>query len=202
MSTEAVLKAIAVTCELTGTNLSEGAARVLANDLTAYPEAQILGALSRCRKELKGRLTVADVISRLDDGRPGPEEAWAMLPRDEASSVVWTAEMSEAWGVALPLLNAGEHVGARMAFLERYRALVQCARDEAKPVRWAPSLGTNELDRERALIDAAERGRLTHEHVSGLLPNHVKANGLKLIQQRYEEQKRLESLVPEEVGQA
>ena len=79
-----LLQALAVTAELTGTELSEPAARVMANDLAAYPVQQVLGALTRCRRELKGRLTVAAILERLDDGRPGPNEAWAMIPQDEA----------------------------------------------------------------------------------------------------------------------
>ena len=71
MPSKALLQAIAVTAELTGTQLSEGAARVLAADVAPYPEKQVMGALVRCRKELRGRLTVADIIARLDDGRPG-----------------------------------------------------------------------------------------------------------------------------------
>lgn len=163
-----LIEAIAVTAELTGTTLSKAAAKVFAEDLSRFPEAQVLGALVRCRKELKGRLTLADVIARLEDGRPGPEEAWAMLPRDEATTVVWTDEMRFAWGVALPLLDAP--VQARMAFLERYRMLVQKARDEGTPVHWEPSLGHDPHGREQVLIEAAEKGRLTAQHVAGLLP--------------------------------
>ena len=100
-ASKAILQAIAVTAELTGTQLSEPAARVFAGDLAAYPEAQVLGALTRCRKEVRGRLTLQDVIGRLDDGRPGAEEAWAMLPKDEAASCVWTDEMCSAWGVEI-----------------------------------------------------------------------------------------------------
>lgn len=198
---EAVLKAIAVTCELTGTNLSEAAARVLASDLLAYPEGQVLKALNRCRKELKGRLTIADVIARLEDGRPGAEEAWAMLPRDEASSVVWTEEMSAAWGVALPLLHAGDQVAARMAFLERYRTLVQSAREHAKQVKWMPSLGTNPLDRERVLLEAAELGRLPAEHVAGLLP-HTTVQAADVLKQIQQKAQKLIGGVPEEASQA
>lgn len=114
----------------------------------------------------------ADIIGKLQsmDGRPGPEEAWSMIPRDESSSVVWTEEMAEAFGVANPLLNEGDQVAARMAFTERYRALVQQARDAGKPVKWMPSLGTDRLGREGALLEAESKGRLTSEHVAGLLP--------------------------------
>lgn len=169
-ASKALLQAIAVTAELTGTELSTAAARVLADDLSRYPEGQVFGALVRCRKELRGRMTVADVIARLDDGRPGAEEAWSMIPRDEAETVVWTDEMRAAWAVARPLLDEGDGVAARMAFLEHYRAAMLKARDEGRAVRWEPSLGRDPHGREVVLLDAAERGRLTVDHVAGLLP--------------------------------
>lgn len=169
-ASKTLLQAIAVTAELTGTQLSEAAARVFASDLAAYPENQVMGALTRCRKEVRGRLTLQDVIGRLDDGRPGAEEAWAMLPKDEASSCVWTDEMCQAWGVALPLIEEGDTVAGRMAFLERYRALVMQARDASESVKWTPSLGHDPHGRESALLEAAEKGRLTAQHVAKLLP--------------------------------
>lgn len=169
-ASEELLKAIAVTAELTDTRLSEAAARVMASDLAAYPEPSVLKALTRCRRELKGRLTIADVLTRIDDGRPGPEEAWAMIPHDEASSLVWTEEMATAFGVAKSLIAEGEKIPARMAFLERYKTLVREARDQGKPVRWTPSLGHDSAGREAVLIEAQRLGRLTQQHVAGLLP--------------------------------
>lgn len=155
-----VVKALAVTAELTGTQLSAAGARVMAGDLAPYPEHQVLGALARCRKEIKGRLTVADVVSRLDDGRPGPEEAWAMLPFDERQTIVWTEEMAGAWGVALPLLAEGDRIAARMAFLESYRTRVQRARDAGSKVHWTVSFGHDQRGRDIALADAVARGRI------------------------------------------
>lgn len=175
-ASKALLQALAVTAELTGTQLSASAASVMASDLSIYPEAQVLGALSRCRKEVRTRLTVADVISRLDDGRPGPEEAWAMIPRDEAGSVVWTDEMAEANGAAYPLIAEGDMVAARMAFLERYRSLVQASRDEGRAVKWTPSLGYDKSGRAGAINEAVMRGRLTAERASKYLPAPVEVN--------------------------
>lgn len=169
--TRTLTEAIAVTAELTGTVMSEPAARVMANDLARFPEPQVLEALTRCRRELKGRLTIADVLTRIDDGRPEAEEAWAMLPKDEAGSVVWTDEMARAFGVAYPLMRSGETIPARMAFLERYRAEVRKARDKGKPVKWTASLGHDIGSREAVLIEAARLGRLPHDHVQGLLPH-------------------------------
>jgi len=163
-------KAIAVCAELTGTELSQAAARVFSDDLSKYPEQQVMGALSRCRRELKGRLTLADVISRLDDGRPGVEEAWAMIPKTENESVVWTEEMALAMADAGNLLDYGDEVGARMTFKEKYLSLCRKAREECLPVSWSPSLGYNKYGREPVLIEAYRAGRLSAPQVRIFLP--------------------------------
>lgn len=169
---EKLITAVAVAAELTGTQFSKGAARVMAADLSAYPEEMVLGALTRCRKELRGRLTVADVISRLDDGRPGPEEAWAIISSalaDERITVVWTDEMALASGPARAIIE--DQVAARMAFLESYRRLVQLARDDGEPVRWSQSLGYDVHARAGPLLEAVRLGRLPESHVAKLLPH-------------------------------
>lgn len=168
MTSIAVLQALAVTAELTGTQLSEAGARVMASDLAPYPEIQVLGALTRCRKELKGRLTVSDIVTRLEDGRPGAEEAWAMLPRNEVCTTVWTEEISASWGIVHHLIADGDRIAARMAFLENYRARVQKARDAGIPVKWTVSFGFDEGMRRSALEDAIRRGRLTEERAQAL----------------------------------
>lgn len=156
-----LIKAVAVTAELCGRTFSEGAARVFVEDLIAYPEHQVLAALKRCRREVRGALTVQDVVSRLDDGRPGPEEAWAMIPKDEGTSVVWTAEMADALGVARPLLAEGDLVAARVAFRERYVRIVAEARDAGRPVDWTLSEGHDRRGVERVVREAVDKGRLT-----------------------------------------
>lgn len=132
----------------------------------------------------------ADVIAKLYamDGRPGPEEAWSMIPRDEARSVVWTEEMAAAYGAAIPLLTERDQVAARMAFVERYRALVEASRASGRPAKWMPSLGTDASDCERALIEAQSKGRLSAAHVAGLLPHRDSpASVLALIQRKHAE---------------
>ncbi|MHB8258026.1 MAG: hypothetical protein ACYDHY_15210 [Acidiferrobacterales bacterium] len=174
-----LIKALAVTAQITGTDVSPEAALVMARDLEAFPEAQVLQALAQCRMELRGRLTIADIVSRIDDGRPGPEEAWARMPRSEAESIVWTDEEALAWGVAEPLLATGDKVAARMAFREKYCSLVQLARSEKRPPHWTPSLGTDPAGRETAVRDAAEKGRITAGHATTLLaPDRVVRQGL------------------------
>lgn len=167
-----ILEAIAVTCELTSTSLSEAAIRVMVDTLSEYPEPQVLGAMRKCCKELKGRLTLADILMRLEDGRPGVEEAWAMLSTvlgDEDASIVWTGEMREAYVVVASLKD--DPIAARMAFRERYAALVGKARDLHEPVKWSASLGYDKNQREAVLQEAIERNRLTWEQANKLCPS-------------------------------
>lgn len=184
MATSRVLEAIAVTAELCGKVFSPAAARQFAADLSPYPEEQVLGALERCRREVKGILSLADVISRLDDGRPGADEAWALMPRDETQSVVWTDEMAVAYGIALPLLTMGDAVAARVAFRECYTRVVTLARCERRPAQWRLSPGRDPASRVQAIADAVEKGRLSRAHAMALLPDvaNAQADALLLAQ--------------------
>lgn len=168
-STE-LLQAVAVTAELCGRTFSEPAARVFVQDLSGFPEHAVIKALARCRREVKGVLTIQDVVSRIDDGRPGVEEAWAQMPFDESQSVVWSEEMAQAFGVARGLLEDGERVAARMAFKEAYIRLVGESRDAGRPVSWSPSLGFDKGGQESVLADAVAKGRLSYEHARELSP--------------------------------
>lgn len=97
-----------------------------------------------------------------DDGRPGAEEAWALCQAaaDQARTVVWTAEMAEAWGIAWPVLQAGDEVGARMAYREAYQRLTGEARKARRPVQWSATLGTDARLRDDAQRVAVDAGRL------------------------------------------
>lgn len=167
-----VLKAIAVTAELCGRTLSEPAARMFVEDLSAYPEDQVLKALERCRREVRGLLTVADVINRMSDGRPAADEAWAIAlrGRDEAETVVWTEEIQAALAAAQPVIDLGDDVGARMAFKDAYTRLVSEARDARKPAQWSASLGWDVSRRHKVLDDGVRAGLLSAPAVAGLLP--------------------------------
>ncbi|WP_250512678.1 hypothetical protein [Caballeronia sp. INDeC2] len=167
-----LIQALAATAELCGTNLSEAAAKLLLMDLAEYDERAVMVALSKCRRELKGRLTLAEIVTRIDDGRPGAEEAWAVLPFDEATSVVWTQEMSAAFWIAQPLIDQGEMVAARMAFKESYLRLLGEAREKRIAAKWTVSLGHDKDGRQPVIAAAVEKGRITHDFARNLLPNY------------------------------
>ena len=93
---------------------------------------------------------------------------------DESETVVWTDQVAEAAAVARPILEAGDEVGARMAFRDAYERIV---RERADEPRWFPSLGSDAGRREAALDRAVADGRLRREHVDGLLPPPINAKG-------------------------
>lgn len=170
MASAELIEAVMVTAELCGRTFSDAAGRVFLADLERYPERQVLVALERCRREVRGALTLHDVVSRLDDGRPGAEEAWAMLPMREADTAVWTDEMREAFGVACPLIEAGELVAARMAFKETYTRLVNASREKSVAANWSVTLGHDPRGREHVVLEAVEKGRIALDHARALVP--------------------------------
>jgi hypothetical protein len=109
----------------------------------------------------------AHIIEQLEraakkDGRPGVEEAWAMSlsAKNERDTVIWTSECSQAWFVAKPVLDAGDEVGARLAFKEAYARLVAEARARKEPTDWQLSIGFDKEKRRSAINEAVEAGRI------------------------------------------
>lgn len=142
--------------------------------LLAHDIADVSAAFSQYATLGKYAPKPADILEIIDrikpDGRPGADEAWAMIPRDEYASCVMTQEMAEALHVAQPLLNEGDQVAARMAFKEAYARLVDTAKRAGMPAKWFPSLGQDKEARESCLAEAVRLGRLGAEHAIGLLP--------------------------------
>ena len=163
-----ILAAIAVCTELTGSSMTEAAIKIFAHDLSEHPKQSVLRALERCRRELRGRLTLADVLDRIaaEDGRPSADEAWAMCPMDESTSAIMNDEIVQALVVAQPLIDAGDKVAARMAFKGAYERRVTLNRANGIKLRWWPSLGHEVTGRDKVLEDLRalnDRARLAHE---------------------------------------
>jgi hypothetical protein len=136
--------------------------------LKPYSLGQVQAALAaHVSDPERGRFapTAADVIAQIEaartDGRPGADEAWAMAPMAETDTVVWTTEMAEAFGIASPLLQAGDKAGARFAFREAYERLVATAKRQGKRAQWVPSLGSDLAKRKQVLTAAVQQGKLS-----------------------------------------
>jgi hypothetical protein len=181
---DSLAEAISVTSEVCGLPLSPAAVEMLARDLAGFSESAVMDALARCRLELQGPLKTSDIVVRIEDGRPDVDEAWNMMPASESASVVWTEEMAQAWGVAAPLLQAGDMSAARTAFRESYNKAVLRARIQRKPAQWIPSLGSDVTGRERVLLDAVKKKRISAEHAERLLPDQaIAAQAREFIKQ-------------------
>lgn len=112
---------------------------------------------------------------KLMDGRPTADEAWAiaLTSRDEAETVVWTEEAAEAFGLCRSVLDVGDEIGARRAFIEAYSRFVTVSRGVGRPVKWGASIGWDSAKREVALTKAQTAGLLPAPTVRNLLPNYA-----------------------------
>ena len=131
-----------------------------------------MACLSHIRREPKFPPTLAQLLELMghrEPGRLGVEEAWAraVLACDESETVVMNDEIAQAWGVAKPIFDLGDEVGARMAFKEAYQRITAHA---TGPVKWWPSIGSDQHKRDIALSEAKRAGLLPAEQIKALLP--------------------------------
>ena len=112
-------------------------------------------------------------MTALNNGHPGPDEAWGLLLRlvtDERETGVLTDEMRTGWATCQPILDLGDEVGARMAFIDVYRRLVAEARQTGQMAHWTPTLGTAPTLRIQRLQEAVAARRISVDHAHSLLP--------------------------------
>lgn len=165
-----LLEIVKATGEIYGKQVSLAAALMFLADLDNHSSDAIASALSRCRKELRTFPTVFDVIARIPDGRPGVEEAWMLIPKDEDGSVVWNNEIAEAFGVCRLMIDE-DPVAARMAFKESYLKITADARAAGRAPVWSPSFGFEKSGRAAAISEATQKGRLTQSEAQSMLPD-------------------------------
>lgn len=152
-----IQKIIQAMGEIYNKQISEVAASLFFADIERFDAADVKKALTKCRLELRYFPTLSDIVSRIPDGRPSPDEALSMLPASEDDSVVWTEEMKKAFFQTASLLAENYSHGAR-SFKEIYTALILAARQtNTKPV-WETSLGFDKSKRTKCLLLAVEKG--------------------------------------------
>lgn len=146
--------------------------RLYWNALAAHPIDQVRWAFDHWIKDPKHGTFMpkpADIIRTIQEATGTPEsqwlsanEAWATaLPAaDESSTVVWTPEMAKAFEVARPLLEEGDKIGARMAFIPAYDRLVDQAKRENRAPTYEISAGWDVNMREIVVQNAVTAGLL------------------------------------------
>lgn len=151
-----------------------------AEDLCDIPQENLAKAFQRARKEYEyPKLPPVAFIRRMAgasaeiDGRPGPEESWARMPKGEQiedATVVWSEEERAAYDACRSLLVNGDQIGARMAFKERYERELAEARAEGRPVHWSVSAGYDMEQRFSALASAVQEDKISLESALNFIP--------------------------------
>lgn len=171
---EELVDMITITAEVMGNELKPSAIMMMVNDLVEYDFQTVVNALDRCRRELSGRLTLKAILDIVAPGGGwlSADEAWSLaLPaRDERNTVIWTDEVRRAWFFALPTLQLGDKVGARMAFIGAYNREVADAKNSGRKPIFTPSIGDDDLLRDAAISQAQERGHLPKPRQVAALP--------------------------------
>lgn len=200
---EKIIQAITVTAELTGTQLSANAAAVMAEDLLAYPLDKVLIAFERCRRELKGRLTLAAILDRIDDGWQSAEEAFNTLVagwESEHLSILTTHTAMHAAESASALFNIGDKYRAGLAFKTAYERIVSEKKAKGMQPDWYVSAGLDKEQLAQLITEAAATGKITNDYALALLPAgeeriNIEAGNLLTDKQKEEGKARLGNLL-------
>lgn len=200
---EKIIQAITVTAELTGTQLSANAAAVMAEDLLAYPLDKVLIAFERCRRELKGRLTLAAILERVDDGWQSAEEAFNTLVagwENESLSILTTHTAMHAAESASALFNAGDKYRAGLAFKTAYERIVSEKKAKGIQPDWYVSAGLDKEQLAQLVTEAAATGKITNDYALALLPAgeermNIEAGNILTDKQKEEGKARLGNLL-------
>jgi hypothetical protein len=171
---------LTILAEVFGEPVTEQRQEIYCSGLADLDQNQLRIAFRRARYELKWFPKLAELRElagalrdQTCEGRPGPEEAWARMPKGERmedDSVVWCEEERAAYHACRSLLANGDLIGARMAFKERYEKELAEARAQRRPVRWIMCQGFDINHRLTTLAIAVQQQRMTLEGALNFVP--------------------------------
>jgi len=150
---------IGVTAEICGgSRWSNAASKVVAAQLAIYGDAAVIHACKRCQLEVKGTLSLADIIARIPDGRPPVAVAYAQVSGSEADTFITTDEVLAAWGTAQR--TDGDKFAQKQAFDSAYREI--CAQNRINGIfpRQIVSIGHDKARAEAVIRAAVKEGAL------------------------------------------
>lgn len=143
-----------------GKQLSESICRYAFELLQDYPLPDVVSAIMRHGKSSKFAPTPCEIIEIINSASKhyAADEAWAIVLKsfDEQETVVMTAEMLEAKAETQEVFDAGDTVGARMAFRAAYERIIRYA----PPPAWRVSVGYDPHRRYDAVFFAVAKGLL------------------------------------------
>jgi hypothetical protein len=176
--------------EAFGEGLTAERLAIYVRALGDIPRDRLHQAIQRAIRELKWFPKVAELrelastILEANSNRPGPEEAWARMPkgdRMEEDSLVWCEEERTAYSACRSLLLEGDLIGARMAFKERYEKELLEARSQGRAVRWTMSAGYDVNHRLTTLVTAVQDKRLSLENALAFVPGERQSEFARML---------------------
>lgn len=162
-----------------------------AEDLCDIPQENLARAFQKARKEYEyPKLPPVAFIRRMAgasaeiDGRPGPEEAWARMPKGERiedDTVIWCEEERAAYDACRSLLLNGDQIGARMAFKERYERELAESRAMGRPAHWSISAGYDMEQRLSVLASGVEDNRISLNGALDFIPGERRSDFAQML---------------------
>jgi hypothetical protein len=182
---------LTILAEAFGERLTEERQEIYCAGLADISKDRLATSFRRARYELKWFPKLAELRelagtlgSDYMDGRPGPEEAWARMPKGERiedDTVIWCEEERNAYSACRSLLIEGDQIAARMAFKERYERELADARSVSRPVRWSISAGYDMEHRLSALVSAIQDKRINLNAALDLIPGERRADFAQML---------------------
>jgi hypothetical protein len=165
-------RAVATTAGLMGFPLDAEMIAAFVERLSRYPLQVVLTGLQAVERDERGRLTLKSILDRLGAGvgHLRGNEAWSLsqAAEDERNTMVWTTEMQRAWHQAQPLVEGGDKIAARMAFLEAYDRFCAEARNAGRMPEVVVTRGWDASTADGAIARARVAGLLTAEDAERL----------------------------------
>lgn len=176
---------IAGTAEIIGQGLNQTAIAIMCEDLAEWEFNDIQAALTTCRREVKGRLSLKDIIDRLpkkSDELPTADELWGQIYEyltDEYKTFVLPEmaflALESTNGGVYELAMSGDKTAARMAFKAAYERVSQGFNGK---VKYSIRLGTDRENRANAIKTAYLEKKITKDTAAAFLPDIDEMLGL------------------------
>lgn len=182
---EKIADLIEITAEISGNPFKPQVIALMVEDLAEWEFNDIQAALNACRREVKGRLSLKDIIDRLPkkgDELPTADELWGQVLEyltDEFKTFVlpemaFIALESTKSGV-LNLVKSGDKTAARMAFKAAYERVSQGFNGR---VQYSVRLGTDRENQAYAIKTAYLENKITKSTALSFLPEIDEMTGL------------------------
>jgi hypothetical protein len=168
-----VIEMLAIQFEMKEQSASERVITYMVKQLDPYGFEPVMKALDKLGKESAYKINLAEVIKRIDDGRPSAQIAWAQCPKNEEDSALLTEEQNKALCSVSHLLYTNDPIPARMAFIEKYNELIDESRASAEPVKYVLANGSYKQGRIDAVKIGVEEGKLLKSRACWMLQHTI-----------------------------